>query len=143
MRYQHLLVPVGFSEPVSVAIETALELAAQNQAKTTLLHVIEAIDLKSDEPDDGIEEFYTYAEAEVRLRMAKLIHRFVQAGLAVEQQIVVGRRVQTIVQYSATESIDLIVMQSHRADPTQPHRVMTSLSNQVSLLCQCPVMLIK
>ncbi|MFT5093360.1 MAG: nucleotide-binding universal stress UspA family protein, partial [Porticoccaceae bacterium] len=57
MQYQHLLVPVDIQESASSAIETALEMAAQYRARTTLLYVIEAID-SANEPDDEISHFY-------------------------------------------------------------------------------------
>jgi universal stress protein A len=144
MRYRHVLVPVDFTESVTSAIEAALEMAAQHQARTTLLHVIEEIDDGSNsDPDDDITRFYAEVESSVRDRLSELARRFQQAGLDVDQEIVVGRRVRTIVQFSATESVDLIVMRSRRADPRQPQQAIASVSHQVSVLSQCPVMLIK
>ncbi|MFT5327009.1 MAG: nucleotide-binding universal stress UspA family protein [Planctomycetaceae bacterium] len=142
MQYQHLLVPVDIQESASSAIEAALEMAAQHRARTTLLYVIEAIDL-ANEPDDEISHFYSELEDSIRLKLAEVARRFEAAGLSVDQEIVIGHQVRDIVHYSATQSIDLIVMNSQRVDPNQPGRGVGSISHQVSVFCQCPVMLIK
>lgn len=142
MPYRHLLVPVDFTEPAA-AVEAALELAAQHRSRTTLLHVIEAIDRATEEPDEETRRFYAELETSVRERLDDLARLFESAGLSVEQEIVVGHRVRDIVHYSAVQSVDLIVMRSRRVDPTQPARGIGTVSHQVSVLSQCPVMLIK
>ena len=40
MMPQHILVPLDFSEPANQALEYAMQLARQLQARLTLLHVI-------------------------------------------------------------------------------------------------------
>jgi nucleotide-binding universal stress UspA family protein len=140
MPYEHLLVPVDWSDPDQRALEAAIELALQHQARTTLMYVIEAID--ADDEDD-MQSFYTEVEDRIRDRLQSLIQRFQQVGLAVSSEIVVGHKARTIVQYTATESVDLVVMPSRRVDLQHPEKGLYSLSHQVSLLCQCPVMLIK
>lgn len=143
MQYQHLLVPVDLAVPVSSAIETALNMATQHRAKTTLLYVIEAIDSAPDEPDDEIDRFYAGIEASIQERLAEIARRFEAAGLPVDREVIVGHHVREIVQYSATRSVDLIVMDSQRVDPNHPGRAVASVSHQVSVFSQCPVMLIK
>lgn len=142
MQYQHLLVPVDFREPVGSAIDAALEMAAQHRARTTLLYVIEAIDL-ANEPDDEISHFYSELEESIHSKLAEVARRFEAAGLSVEREVVIGHQVRDIVHFSATQSVDLIVMNSPRVDPNQPGREVGSISYQVSVFCQCPVMLIK
>ena len=143
MRYQHLLVPVDFTAANTAALDAALDLAAQHRARTTLLHVIEAIDQAGDDDETGLHRFYAELEAGVREKLAELARRFEQAGLPVQMEIVVGRRVRDIVQYSATKSVDLIVMKSDRVDLNRPQEGWASVSHQVSIFCQCPVMLVK
>ena len=104
------------------------------------MYVIEAIDAGDEEE---LTSFYAEVEDKVRDRLQSLIRRFRQAGLMARPEIVVGHKARTIVQYTATESVDLIVMQSERVDLQHPEPGLNSLSHQVSLFCQCPVMLIK
>ena len=143
MRYQHLLVPVDFTVANTVALDAALDLAAQHRARITLLHVIEAVDQAGDDDETELDRFYAELEVGVRERLGELARRFERAGLAVRKEIVVGRRVRDIVQYSATESVDLIVMKSDRVDLNRPQEGWASVSHQVSIFCQCPVMLVK
>lgn len=140
MRYEHLLVPIDWSDRDQRALEAALEMAAQHQARTTLIYVIESIDAGDEEE---LKSFYAEVEDSVRERLQTLVRRFQQAGLMARPEIVVGHKARTIVQYTATESVDLIVMQSERVDLQHPEQGLSSLSHQVSLFCQCPVMLIK
>lgn len=140
MPYEHLLVPIDWREPDQRALEAAMEMATQHQARTTLMYVIEAID--SDEEDD-LESFYTEVEENIRERLQSLIRQFQQVGLIAQPEVVVGQKARTIVQYTVTESVDLVVMPSQRVDLQHPEKGLNSLSHHVSLLCQCPVMLIK
>ncbi len=144
MKYRHLLVPVDLADPESVTIETALELAAQHHAETTLLYVIESIDRNgNDDEENGWDEFFAGLEATVRERMESIVSRFREAGLSAHSEIVVGHGPREIVQFSATRAVDLVVMSSQRVDLNRPFENLTSASHQVSLFCQCPVMLVK
>ena len=73
----------------------------------------------------------------------KDLGRVNEAGLAVDRKIWYGKRAQEIVQYSMDQQVDLIVMSSHKIDAAQPVQSLGSLSYQVSLFCQCPVLLVK
>ena len=143
MKYQHLLVPIVPNAPDQDALDVAFDLATQHSARTTLIYVIEAVEEAAYDEEDELDAFYAHLEANVRRRLQDLSQRFEHAGLAVRPEIVVGRTAQVIVRYSATESVDLIVMRSERVDLNQPEKVLTCLSHQVSMFSQCPVMLLK
>lgn len=136
-RFQHLLVPAGFGEEHEPALEVAYEMASANGARLTLLHVIETIE---DAAEEEFDEFYSELEANARSRLADIAERFVEAGLTVQQEVLVGKRIRDIVRYSMEQQVDLVVLTSPRFDPQQPQR---TLSYQISLLCQCPVLLVK
>ena len=135
MSDRHLLIPVDLYDPDLTTIDAALGLAVQNRARTTLLHVSESID----DDDDKLDQFYTELEVSVRGQLVE----FEQLGVPVRSEIFVGRRARDIVQPSATESVDLIVMRSRQVDLNQPEYAMTSVSHQVSMFCQCAVRLVK
>lgn len=144
MQYQHLLVPVGLNAPDCATIDTAFDLARQYGARTTLLYVIEAIHADDDEDDEtGLDAFFSELETNVRRKLASFVHRFEEAGLSVRVEVIVGHGPREIVQYSATTSVDLVVMQSERLDLNRPFENVSIASHQVSLFCQCPVMLVK
>ena len=143
MEYQHLLVPIDLNAPDQRALDAAFDLAIQHRARTTMMYVIEAIEEAVDDEEDELTAFYAELEANVRRRLLELSQRFERAGLVVRPEIVVGRTAGAIVRYSTVEAVDLIVMRSERIDLNHPEQVLTSLSHQVSMFCQCPVMLLK
>src|SRR5258708_224429 len=139
-RFQHILIPLDFTEKNLAALNIAFDLAVANRAKVTLLHVVEQI---SGEEDAELTEFYerlrTRAEAELEARA----QRFDEAGVAIDCKIRIGQRVHEIVTDSNERPVDLIVMSSHRPDLTRPLETWATLSYQVSVLCPCPVLLVK
>lgn len=150
MEYQHLLVPVDFRLPDQRALQTAFDLALQHQAHTTLLYVIESIDDdggededEDEDEEDELQTFYAQVECKVRKRLVEMVQRFQDAGLEVRLEIVVGRTAHTVIQFSSTEKVDLIVMQAARIDVDRPEQALASVSHQVSLFCPCPLMLLK
>ena len=142
MNYRHLLVPVHAGSAVR-AIDAARDLAMQHGAAITLMYVIEAIADSAVESEGEFDSLYAAAEAHVRDRLQQLSRPLAEAGISVRPEIVVGERARTIVQYSAGHSVDLIVMESDRCDLTHPEQALDHFSHQVSIFCQCPVMLLK
>ena len=140
MDYQHLLVPIDLTRPNRQSLRIADALAGISFARITLLHVIESID---EAADDDLEEFYREIEARIRATQA------VDAELAsrlegrLHCEVVIGRRAREIIRYSSAHEVDLIVMASDQVDPTAPYKALRLISHQVSMLSQCPVMLVK
>ena len=58
-------------------------------------------------------------------------------------EILYGNRAQEIASYAAKTKADLIVLTAPRLDPDNPAAGWASLSYKVSLLSQCPVLLVK
>jgi nucleotide-binding universal stress UspA family protein len=118
-------------------------MAQLSRARVTLLHVIERVEHAEDTEDEEIQEFYRGLEQKARERFKPMTARFVDQGLSVEQQIVYGRRGPEIVRYTIEHEADLIVLSSHRIDPSEQPLEWATLSYQVSILCPCPVLLVK
>lgn len=142
-RFRHLLVPVDFSDVGAAAVDTAVELAMLHRAELTLLHVIETIGDEPDESDSEIDDFYRQLESDARTKLAEIVARVEPQGVSIKHEILFGRRVREIVQYSMNRSVDMIVLSSHKLDLDRPQEGMASLSHQVSILAQCPVLLVK
>lgn len=139
-RFQHILLPLDFTEKNQAALDVAFELAVANRAAVTLLHVIESIDLSDDEE---IQEFYRQLEERAEGELELRSQRFTEAGLNVEWKIRYGKRAKEIVAFEREHDIDLIVMSSHPLDVEQPARSFATLSYQVAVLCRCPILLVK
>jgi universal stress protein A len=139
-RFQHILVPVDFTEKNMPALDVAFELAVANRARVTLLHVIETMDVES---DAELEQFYTRLQSRADSELERIAQRFVAGKLAVDRKIRFGKRLSEIVRDSVDRKADLIVMSSHKPDLQKPAQTWATLSYQVSVLCPCPVLLVK
>lgn len=139
-RFRHILIPLDFSEKNQLALEVAFELAVTNEARVTLLHVIETIDLPN---DPEIEQFVTRLEQQADRELEFCAQRFSEASVPVEWKVRIGKRSREIVAYESEHDIDLIVMSSHSLDPQDPGARLATLSYQVAILSRCPVLLVK
>jgi universal stress protein A len=139
-RFQHILIPVDFTDKNLPALDIAVDLAVVNHARVTLLHVIETIDA---EPDAEMEQFYAQLQTRADSELEQLSQRFLAAGLAIDRKIRFGKPLQEIVSDSQERNIDLIVMNSHKPDLRNPMQTWATLSYQVSVVCPCPVLLVK
>lgn len=139
-RFGHILIPLDFTEKNQAALDVGFELAVTNQARVTLLHVIETIDL----PDDPeVEQFVNHLRERADRELEFRAQRFADAKLPVEWKIRIGKRSREIVEYEAEHAIDLIVLSSHPIDPENPRASLATLSYQVAILSPCPVLLVK
>ena len=138
--FQHILVPVDFTEKNLAAIDVARQLARPNGAKLTLLHVIEFIDFPE---DDEITGFYEKLRTRSDQEMDKLLALFSGEEFDVGVDTIINHRSKGIALYAAENDVDLIVMSSHPFDPNQPSEGLGTISYQVSALCRCSVMLVK
>lgn len=138
--FEHILLPVDFTEKNAVAIDVALQLAVACQSRVTLLHVIERIGYAEDEE---IGEFYNTLEAKAQENLAEMAGRFFETQLSVRQEILFGRRGPEIVRYAAQQDVDLVVLSSHKVNLAESTESWATLSYQVSILCPAPVLLVK
>lgn len=138
-KYRRILVPLDLSQHPSRALDAAAGLA-DPACPVVLVHVIAEVEGVSAEE---LEEFYaglrTRADAVLRQRAAELQAR----GLASRIEICVGRRGAEILRLAEQEDSDLIVLASHRIDPTRTGGGLGTLSHQIALLAPCDVLLVR
>lgn len=138
--FNHILVPVDFSEKNEVAIAAAQELAKLHAARVSLLHVIEFIDFPD---DDEISNFYEKLRHRSERELDNMLNLFTDSTLDVSVETIINNRVKGIALYAAENDVDLIVMGSHAINPEKRTQGWTTISYQVSAICQCSVMLVK
>ena len=139
-RFQHILIPLDFTEKNRAALDIAFEMAVANQAKVTLLHVIEPIDLPGDaEVREFVEQLRVRADGELETRC----QRFSDAGITSDWKIRYGKRAEEVALYERDHDVDLIVLSSHPIDANHPARSLATLSYQIAVLSRCPVLLVK
>jgi nucleotide-binding universal stress UspA family protein len=138
--FQHILIPVDFSERNRGAMDVACDMAKRSAARITLIHVIETIEYIS---VTEMRDFYNRLERSARQGMAELSESFAEQSIPVENVIVLGRRHDEIIRYAMDNHVDLILMSSHRVDADRPAANFGSISYRVAVLAPCAVLLLK
>lgn len=138
--FQRILVPTDLTERVDKALDVALTLSAPDGSRVTLLHVIETFrGLEFDEMKPHYQRF----EKKAHERMAAATARLPKTRTDVVQEVVYGDRAEEIVRFASAHRIDLIVLASHRVNPSAVGRDWGTISYKVGVLAQCPVLLVK
>ena len=138
--FRHILIPSDLTDRTEAALAMAGKLALPSDSRITLLHVIETIDgLKSKE----LKSFYGRLERKARATLASFAGNTPAGYPRIEPAVAYGRRAEQIVEFAGSQAVDLIVLTSHRVDPSMVNRDWGSISYKVSILAQCPVLLVK
>ncbi len=139
-RFQQIVVPLDFTPKNQAALDIAFEIASQNRAKVTLLHVIETIE---NVPQDELKDFYERLTSRAETQLESRAQRFSDAGISVGWKVRHGKRLLEILGAARDHKADLVVMSSHKVDLAAGVRGLATLSYQVSIVCDCPVLLVK
>ena len=135
MPTSHILVPTDFSTHADHALDYALALAKELQARITLLHVIYR-------PPMGEASLLTYlaeVEAEARQALERRVQRLREAGLQGTYIMVHGVPWQEIVEAAGVQKADLIVMGTHGRTGVL-HVLLGSVAEKVLRHAPCPVL---
>lgn len=138
--FRHILVPLDFTHKNNAALEFAQQIAQQSQARVTLLHVIEKIPYADDEDTTN---FYQMLRERAQANLLERLDGFKESDVSTSVSILMGKTAPSILSYSLSEEVDLIIMSSHKVRFDETPQGFASLSYQVSILCQCPVLLVK
>lgn len=139
--FTHILVPLDLSPKNQRTLSIALDIATQNRARVTLLHVIQRIEGM---PQAELRDFYRRLEERAHKRLTLAARPFVARELPTTQSVVFGAPAREIVGYAVAKRADLIVVSSHQViDLDRPGGGLGTTSYQVAVLCRCPVMLVK
>ena len=137
--FNHILIPVDFTEKNERALLIAKQIAEQNKADVSLVHVVETI---GDMNDEEMSAFYAKLRQRSIEKMDPMAEAFSKAGIQVYQKTLIGKPAELIVRYAIEDSIDLIILSSHIFNPSEG-KGWATLSYQISLICPCPVLLVK
>ncbi len=139
MYIKTILVPVDFSEHNRWALDFAVALAKDANAKLIIVHV-------QDEPirfagGDGL------ALADLRLRTRALDHKLnqtlpVSTDVVVEHQLLTGVPAIEIVRFAEQHAVDVIIMNSHGRKGLI-HLLLGSVAENVIRNAPCPVITVK
>jgi len=137
--FTSILVPVDLTDQNMSVIKVASQWAQQFGATLTLLHVIETLDV----PMDELREFYQDLERKVTEKLEDFAKPAHEAGVAVEGHFRYGKRTVEIVTFAEDHAHDLIVMRSHRLNPERPGEGFLTISHQVAIAANTPVLILK
>jgi nucleotide-binding universal stress UspA family protein len=139
--FQHILVPTDFTEKSLHAARIARQLARlQEEAKITLLHIIETID---DAEYDEFADFYEKLRKRAVRKMQKLVESLGPEASEAQTAIVFAKRVPGIIHFVAENQVDLIVLGSHKIIPEEIPEGLGTISYKVGILSPCPVLMVK
>jgi nucleotide-binding universal stress UspA family protein len=141
MPFHRILVPVDNSDQNRRAVDVAAQLAgAQPDGVLVLLHVIETIE---GAPEEEVRDFYATLEQQARQSMEALVVGAAARPATIERLIAYGRRGVEILKTAVECQADLVVLRSHRVDQARPEAGIGTLSHEVALLAEIPVLLVK
>jgi nucleotide-binding universal stress UspA family protein len=135
--FERILCAVDFSHASIRAVELALVLAQEAQAKVTLLHVTNAL---PDRP--GIADIAAAAFQEVdaaRARLRDLVPEEATAWCDTDEVVAIGRPAQQILQLAEKLNADLVVMGAEGSDAPRDF-LFGSTTAEVTLNASCPVL---
>jgi len=141
--YQHILVPMDFSDACSQVLNRAIELGKQNQARISLIHIVEYLppmDPGYDSvilPDWYDNEKVLIEQAEKYLQKIADEHHIPQR----QCKVINGAPKQEIIRYSEEHQVDLIVIGSHGRHGLQ--RLLGSTAYPVLHHANCDVLAVR
>ena len=138
--FKKILVPTDFLDNDQHALDIAVRLCSMDNGKISLLHVIEVIQNTTFEE---FEDFYSGLEKRSFKGLNAIIDLLDIKDITVEPQVVYGNRTREIVRYAEENNADLIIMKSHKVDLEERSQGWGTISYKVSILAQCPVLLVK
>ena len=136
--FNRIVVPVDLTEKNAAALGAARQLAPAG-GEITLLHVIETLDL----PFEELEDFYAQLHDRASAELDAMAESLADAGLRIDVRVSYGKRVPEIIEHTAKIGADLIIMSSRPVDLENPAGHVGTISHQVAVLAQVPVLLLK
>ena len=136
--FHHILVPLDFSSKDRAALEAAVAIA--RRSGLTLVHVIQGVEHIG---IDELQAFYDELRNKAEERIQPIAARLAEDQLSVEYELSIGRPAAEILRIAHEHGVDLIILSSHKIDPQRPTEGWGTVSHQVSILAQCPLMLVK
>jgi nucleotide-binding universal stress UspA family protein len=138
--FRKILLPVDLTDKHATALATAADLASGRGGEVVLLHVIEVIPGLSMEEE---RDFYARLEKRARAHLERLGARLQDRSIPWRAEVLYGNRVSETLRFANASGVDVIVLTAPRFDPSNLGAGWGSLSYKISVVCSCPVLLVK
>ena len=147
--YRRILCGVDFSDCSMHALNYAMSLAQEANAKLTVLHVVEVpVEVSADFHEGAptvpvtLAEYAAAAEIKRRERLEQLVPDAVRAFCTVETALATGKPYREILRVASEQHSDLIVIGVHGRRPVDL-RFFGSTAQQVVRAAACPVLTLR
>ena len=141
-----ILVPTDFSEYSDRAVKQAVDIAEQNNAKITLLHVVDKLQQCAIDyciPLETMMKVQEDSEKEARRRMQEEANRILQSKkIDVAFDVKAGVPFEEILKQKQDRKADLIVIASHGRTGILK-TLIGSVAERVMREANCPVLLVR
>ena len=138
--FKTVLVPTDLREKARSALDLSVRMAFREPGRILLLHVIQTIENAG---EGEFEAFYDRLQRRAHEKMEDMAARYADSPVPIERHIVLGDRVREIVDFAGRHEGDVIVLGSHKIDPSNPAEGWATISYRVAILAPCPVLMVK
>lgn len=138
--FSNVVVPADLTDRNRDAVAMAARLVNRDGGKVHLLHVIETI------PGFSLEEeqdFYRKLEKAAGKHLAELAKPLEKEGIDFAIEVVYGSRARTVLEEANRIGADIIVIHSHRGSTDGKGEGGGTLSYQIGIFSDVPVLLVK
>lgn len=143
--FKHIVCSIDFSDSSLAALEWALSLAEEADARLSLLHVIEVppeLRVSAVMTDDNIDELHAAVRADTLTRLRSLVPAEAAEFCSVETATLVGAAGHAILAFAAERDADLIVMGAQGHGPVD-RVIFGSKTRDVIRGATCPVLTVR
>jgi nucleotide-binding universal stress UspA family protein len=144
-RMRRIVHPTDFSPASAPAFREALELAKENRASLSVLHVLPTLPMLPDAyiAAPAYEEMLTAQRRQADQQMQKVVKRAQAAGVKATGTVVdVGVAADQIVRFAKRQGADVIVMGTH-GHGLLARVVLGSVAERVVSRASCPVLTVR
>jgi nucleotide-binding universal stress UspA family protein len=146
-KIKNILVAIDFSENSDFALSRAIELARKNNARLTVLHVIEKknMDIFLDNTLDKLlpKGLWLKTEEYLESRLQEKIQLFSSRGMVMDHEVIPrGKPAVKILQYAKRNKTDLLIIGAHGKYSLRDTFVGTT-AEYIAERTGCPVLVVK
>lgn len=143
--FKTILCPIEFSDPSTRALEYALMLAQESDARLILLHVVEAlVDAQAlgEQSHFSVPEYRRYLESDARARLQAVIPEAARRWCTPDERVVSGKAYRVILDIAEAEKAEIIVMGVHGKGALN-RLFFGSTTHHVIREARCPVLTLR
>lgn len=143
--YKTILCPIEFSDASTRALEYALSLAEETDARLVLLHVVEGFveqPYLSDMGHLSLREYHRYLEEDAMARLRAALPEAARVWCKPDVRVVSGKAYREILKVAAQDGAELIVMGVHGKGALN-RRLFGSTTHHIIREAGCPVLTLR